>query len=945
FAQGSSPYLAQQGPYNYPNLLKTFLKVALLQHLPDMNIPWILLFASLHHRLANADLQDMQGNHDHPTLYQNHVQDFAIQDSLLSRRFKQSIHSGTQSSRKMKIPAYVVQLSSPLITITKEEHGLPTVHSFLTQLWSMTNNFEIRRIFSNSVFLGCSFHMEDHTLLEEIRALPVVVKIWPVRMIPFPEFPAYIPLQGVEPGTVLGEHKYAVHKKTGVEKLHKEGIMGKPRIIVGVVDTGVDYTLKALGGCLGPRCTIVAGEDLVGDDFDGTNTAHRGGPPVDVLGHGTHVAGIIVGKGHNFIGVAPSVSLAMWKVFGRTGGSSDDVIVEGLIAAKEAGASSLFRDIAELYWSEDFLSVAASKLADEGIFVSIANGNAGDLGLFAGTSPGTGLDVTAVGSAESPAWWGFPATIMTRNTESFSIDYFSNTRLSVNEPLEFYATSYDAEVQEDACKPLPDDTPDLSNRIVLSHRGNCSPYDQIANAQKKGAKVVLIYNNDKPLPFLYSFDVQAAMINASDGEKIIKALNKGSSKVFFSQARGPQSDSQLHFNENNLTGDLVSHFSSWGPTNELLPKPALIAPGGNILSSFPSKLGGYGIFSGTSMASPYIAGVAALLQSVHGVLNPSELKDILITTAIPAKFYDGVTLPPSPLPAPVIQQGGGLVEAYNALKWSSRIQPSILHLNDSNNFHGSPIIKIHNRGKKEATYLFSAKGASTVYTFPPDSIYPQKYPLKAESSFAVVSFPVDSVTIPGGGLAILQIDITLPHNLKTSRLPFYSGYIQIASTLGETFTVPYLGTTSNMKQVQIMEISERYPYLTTDTSDTGNKIAENMRFKIGTTAPTIVSKMAMGTPFLSMKLVHTSMITEKFLENGDFLSSKSGEEIEDFPIKYVPRSIDVADIETWDGNLASGNKIKAGSYKILISALKIFGNKHDRNDWEKWLSSTFVMEE
>ena len=68
---------------------------------------------------------------------------------------------------------------------------------------------------------------------------------------------------------------YPPHALTGVDKLHAQGILGEG-VIVGVLDSGVDYRHPALGGCFGQGCKIGGGTDLVGDAYNGTNDPKPG---------------------------------------------------------------------------------------------------------------------------------------------------------------------------------------------------------------------------------------------------------------------------------------------------------------------------------------------------------------------------------------------------------------------------------------------------------------------------------------------------------------------------------------------------------------------------------------------------------------------------------------------------------------------------------------------
>lgn len=86
---------------------------------------------------------------------------------------------------------------------------------------------------------------------------------------------------------------------------------------VAIIDTGIDYTHPALGGCFGEGCKVVAGYNFVNEDDD----------PMDDDGHGTHVAGIVGALSDDLRGVAPQVRLHAYKVLDNLGaGLLSDVV-------------------------------------------------------------------------------------------------------------------------------------------------------------------------------------------------------------------------------------------------------------------------------------------------------------------------------------------------------------------------------------------------------------------------------------------------------------------------------------------------------------------------------------------------------------------------------------------------------------------------------------------
>jgi subtilisin family serine protease len=130
----------------------------------------------------------------------------------------------------------------------------------------------------------------------------------------------------------------------------------------------------------------------------------------------------------------------------------------------------------------------------------------------------------------------------------------------------------------------------------------------------------------------------------------------------------------------------MSSFSSYGPTFDMFFKPAVSAPGGNILSTFPVPLGSFAVLSGTSMATPFIAGSSALILSVRGK-NPAtarSVRNLLETTAqfVPSSHTDG-----DPLQT-VSQQGAGLINAFDAVHTTTIVTPGELLLNDTTFFRG-----------------------------------------------------------------------------------------------------------------------------------------------------------------------------------------------------------------------------------------------------------------
>lgn len=228
-----------------------------------------------------------------------------------------------------------------------------------------------------------------------------------------------------------GSANYSVHAQTGVDKLHAAGILGEGAVIA-VVDTGTQYTHPALGGCFGAGCKVAGGYDLVGDGCwpDVGCDPVPDDDPLDDIGHGTHVSGIAVGQDPAglFTGVAPSATLLSYKVFSTYDGTTEDVLIEAFLMAYEADADIITCSVGGAGgWASDAWAVVASRIAEEGVIVTIAGGNDGEEGPYYTSDGSSGTNVLAVASveAETTAEIAFLANFTLNNqSSSAAVGYY-----------------------------------------------------------------------------------------------------------------------------------------------------------------------------------------------------------------------------------------------------------------------------------------------------------------------------------------------------------------------------------------------------------------------------------------------------------------------------------------------------------------------------------------
>lgn len=130
--------------------------------------------------------------------------------------------------------------------------------------------------------------------------------------------------------------------------------------------------------------------------------------------------------------------------------------------------------------------------------VVVAPGNSGTLGLWYPSTPASGINVTAVGSVDNTVLpFLLKAATFTEGNDTqttrFGVRYGSPS-FQANVSLPLWAVGNDTTSVTDACDALNEDTPDLSDRVVLLRVGNCSLETQAKNLAAKGAQYVLWYS-------------------------------------------------------------------------------------------------------------------------------------------------------------------------------------------------------------------------------------------------------------------------------------------------------------------------------------------------------------------------------------------------------------------------------------------------------------------
>lgn len=502
---------------------------------------------------------------------------------------------------------------------------------------------------------------------------------------------------------------------------------------IGIIDSGIDYTHAAFGGSGDPAdyeandpnvieagsfptAKVAGGYDFAGPTYNANDPESVPSPdpdPLDLGGHGTHVAGTAAGigvPGSVGPGVAPGAQLYALKVFGDAGGSTDvtSLAIEWAMDPNGDGDMSDHLDVINMSLGSPFgepsdpSAISTNNAAKVGIIVATSAGNEGDVPYITGAP---GVASSAISTAANTPGGRSYARFRVLTPEALAGEYPS---LEGSGPVTFEETgpitgSLVTAAPLNGCAPLTNAAA-ISGNVALIIRGACDFLVKYTNAQNAGARAIVVYNDGADAtrvdPIVMgglndTITIPGLMISYTIGTQLASATDV---TITIDSALNPTLDDQ------------TATFSSRGPGHGGSTfKPDLSAPGVAIVSAGAGTGTGSANLQGTSMASPHVAGAAALLRQKHPRLNQSAIKAILQNSTVDAAESGDTDL---------MRTGVGALRVDRAAALSSYASPAGVSFGRLN-----PLVPIY-RDEKVTVKDLSGKRRKYSVTHVPNQTYP-----------------------------------------------------------------------------------------------------------------------------------------------------------------------------------------------------------------------------
>ena len=414
--------------------------------------------------------------------------------------------------------------------------------------------------------------------------------------------------------------------------------------------------------------------------------------PVDFDGHGSHVAATAAGNfvegailhtpsginiSANISGVAPHANIIAYNVASADGSLSDSALLAAIEQAIADGVDVINYSIGNSSpmdpWTEDEDSEMLAFLG------------AREAGVWVATSAGNdGPDDATLGCPSVAPWLNVVASsthdVVYRNDLSLSGSVEGLEDLHGKGLSAGYGPAsvvYAADYGDALCEGNFDAT--FDGEIVICDRGEIARVDKSLHVLENGGGGMIHAEVDEGDASSIVDDAHwlpATHISQPDGDRLKQWLQEA-------QGKGEELMATLsgtYAISDEQAADVISGFSSRG-YNEAVPsliKPDMAAPGSSIFAPVVDGLG-YAIYQGTSMASPHVAGVLALLKVHHSDWSPAQAQSALMTTSEidVRRNYAGD-------PATPFDMGAGRVDAWNAMHAALALDESADGYRDAN---------------------------------------------------------------------------------------------------------------------------------------------------------------------------------------------------------------------------------------------------------------------
>ena len=545
--------------------------------------------------------------------------------------------------------------------------------------------------------------------------------------------------------------------------------------------------------------------------------------------HGMHVSGIVAANGtsdsvNSVVGVAPEAQLLAMKAFSNSASSAstDSTSIIGAIDdSAKLGADVLNMSLGSIsgQQTDDDPEVAAVDRATKtGTAAVISAGNSGtsnskadgDNKAYYGNpdmetidSPGTARTATTVASTENSKVTTDGITFTSADGKTV-VAGPEATQLSEGTDRSFFNDRQFYVVKDKngqlGIGSANQYTSDVKGKIAIVKRGTLAFTDKQKFAQEAGAAGLVIVNNQAGP--LNSMQLNAGFptvgLSEDAGNKLVEYVAKNPDEALkVSIAVQPLDNSALKT-------DLMSSFTSYGPVSNLAFKPDISAPGGNIWSTQNNN--GYTNMSGTSMASPFIAGTQALASQAmndkkgsfyetYQKMTPNErtafIKTLEMNTAsIHTDIsHDNVIVSPR-------RQGAGFINAQATIQALVKNPSTVVGTNgypgvELKSFTDRTLkfqVKFTNRTNKDLTYKLTDNGKeSDVYTSATDSgsvLY--------DKQIDGASVQADGeVVVAANSTKELTITLTLPADFKENQ--YVEGFLTFNGSDNSQLRLPYMG--------------------------------------------------------------------------------------------------------------------------------------------------------